>query len=177
MATQIISRIRELFEVDISLQMLFERPTISALAEEVTRLRQSHQSASQLPPIIPVPRDQPLPLSYSQQRMWLMYQLAPESTAYNMPFASRQMGRLNKAALRSTIDAICNRHEAFRTMFMMKGEGPVQMIHPFRPPHWVEVDLKHLPANRDDNSRRLGLLSRKRTSRLISRRVLSHGSS
>ncbi|GKS63650.1 hypothetical protein YTPLAS72_09540 [Nitrospira sp.] len=156
LATQIISRIRELFEVEISLQMLFERPTISALAEEVTRLRQGDRQAPALPPIIPVPRDQPLPLSYSQQRMWLMHQLAPESTAYNMPFASRQMGRLNKAALRSTIDAICNRHEAFRTMFMMKGEGPVQIIEPFRPPHWVEMDLTHLPsAQRQEQAARL----------------------
>ena len=156
LATQIISRIRELFEVEISLQMLFERPTISALAEEVTRLRQGDRQAPALPPIIPVPRDQPLPLSSSQQRMWLMHQLAPESTAYNMPFASRQMGRLNKAALRSTIDAICNRHEAFRTMFMMKGEGPVQLIQPFRPPHWVEMDLTHLPsAQRQEQAARL----------------------
>lgn len=145
LATQLVSRIRELFEVDVSLPALFERPTIAALAEEVARLRQKDQQASVMPPITPVPRDQPLPLSYSQQRMWLMYQLAPESTAYNMPFASRQMGRLNKSALRSTVDAICNRHEAFRTTFMMKGEGPVQMIHPFRPPHWVEVDLTQRP--------------------------------
>ncbi|MBX3332010.1 MAG: amino acid adenylation domain-containing protein, partial [Nitrospira sp.] len=143
-ATQLVSRIRELFEVDVSLPALFERPTIAALAEEVIRLRQ-RETAFLMPPITPVPRDQPLPLSYSQQRMWLMYRLAPESTAYNMPFASRQMGRLNKAALRSTIDAICSRHEAFRTTFMMRGEGPVQRIHPFRPPHWVEVDLQDLP--------------------------------
>ncbi len=146
LATQLVSRIREIFEVDVSLPALFERPTIAALAEEVTRLRLKELTASVMPPIIPVPRDQPLPLSYSQQRMWLMYRLAPESTAYNMPFASRQMGRLNKTALRSTIDAICNRHEAFRTTFMMREEGPVQMIHPFRAPYWVEVDLRHLPS-------------------------------
>jgi amino acid adenylation domain-containing protein len=145
LATQLVSRIRELFEVDVALPALFEQPTIAALAEEVARLRQKDQPASVMPPITPVPRDQPLPLSYSQQRMWLMYQLAPESTAYNMPFASRQMGRLNKTALRSTVDAICRRHEAFRTTFMMRGEGPVQMLHPFRPPHWVEVDLQQLP--------------------------------
>ncbi|MBS0184104.1 MAG: amino acid adenylation domain-containing protein [Nitrospira sp.] len=145
-ATQLVSRIREIFEVDVSLQALFERPTIAALAEEVTRLRQREQQASLMPPIIPVPRDQPIPLSYSQQRMWLMYRLAPESTAYNMPFASRQMGRLNKTALRSTIDAICSRHEAFRTTFMMRGEGPVQLVHPFRSPHWVEVNLDELSA-------------------------------
>ncbi len=156
LATQIISRIRELFEVEISLQVLFERPTISALAEEVTRLRQKDRLAPAMPSIIPVPRDQPLPLSYSQQRMWLMHQLAPESTAYNMPFASRQMGRLNKAALRKTIDAICNRHEAFRTMFMMKGDGPVQIIQPFRPPDWTEVDLTHFPsAQRQEQAARL----------------------
>ncbi len=145
LATQLVSRIRELFEVEVSLPALFQRPTIAALAEEVTRLRQEDQKASMMPPIVPIPRDQPLPLSYSQQRMWLMHQLAPQSTAYNMPFASRQMGRLNKAALRNTIDAICNRHEAFRTTFMMSGDGPVQMIHPFLPPHWVEVDLMQRP--------------------------------
>ncbi|MGC4099605.1 MAG: amino acid adenylation domain-containing protein [Nitrospira sp.] len=145
LATQLVSRIREIFEVNVSLPALFERPTIAALAEEVMRLRQRDQQASPMPPIIPVPRDQPLPLSYSQQRMWLMYRLAPESTAYNMPFASRQMGRLNKPALRRTIDAICSRHEAFRTTFTMTSEGPVQIIHPFRSPHWVEVDLQELP--------------------------------
>lgn len=145
LATQLVSRIRELFEVDVSLSTLFDRPTIATLAEEVTRLRQREQKASLMPPITPVPRDQPLPLSYSQQRMWLLYQLAPKGTAYNMPFASRQMGRLNKAALRSTIDAVCTRHEAFRTTFTMSGEGPVQMIHPFRAPHWVEADLQQMP--------------------------------
>ena len=126
--------------------MLFERPTIVGLAEEVTRLRRGDWKALAIPPIVRVPRDQPLPLSASQQRMWLMYRLAPEGTAYNMPFASRQMGPLNKSALRGTIDAICSRHEAFRTTFAMTGEGPVQIVSPFRPPHWVEVDLSRLPG-------------------------------
>ncbi|MFO0700819.1 MAG: amino acid adenylation domain-containing protein [Nitrospira sp.] len=147
LATQLISRVREVFDVDIPLAVLFERPTIAALAEEVERVRQIKQRDSAMPPITPVPRDQPLPLSYSQRRMWLLYQLAPKSTAYNMPFASRQMGRLNKTALRSTIDAICRRHEAFRTTFAMTGDGPIQIISPFRSPHWVEVDLKYLPPD------------------------------
>jgi amino acid adenylation domain-containing protein len=147
LATQLVSRMREVFEVDVSLRAIFERPTIAALAEEVTRVRREEQKVSAIPPIVRVSRDQPLPLSYSQQRMWLMYRLAPEGTAYNMPFASRQMGPLNKKALRSTIDAICHRHEAFRTTFAMTGEGPVQIVSPFRPPHWVEVDLSlRLPS-------------------------------
>ena len=146
LATQLVSRMREVFDVEVLLRVLFERPTIVGLAEEVTRLRRGEQKASAVPPIVRVPRDQPLPLSASQQRMWLMYQLAPEGTAYNMPFASRQMGPLNKSALRRTIDAICSRHEAFRTTFAMTGEGPVQIVSPFRPPHWVEVDLSRLPG-------------------------------
>jgi amino acid adenylation domain-containing protein len=146
LATQLVSRMREAFEVDVSLRVFFERPTIVGLAEEVTRLHRGDRMASAMPPIVSVSRDQPLPLSYSQQRMWLMYRLAPEGTAYNMPFASRQMGPLNKPALRRTIDAICRRHEAFRTTFAMTGEGPVQTVSPFRPPHWVEVDLAQLPG-------------------------------
>ncbi|HEX7092288.1 MAG TPA: amino acid adenylation domain-containing protein, partial [Nitrospiraceae bacterium] len=146
LATQLVSRMREVFDVEVSLRVLFERPTIVGLAEEVTRLRRGERKASAIPPIVRVPRDQPMPLSASQQRMWLMYRLAPEGTAYNMPFASRQMGPLNKSALRRTIDAICSRHEAFRTTFAMTGEGPVQIVSPFRPPHWVEVDLSRLPG-------------------------------
>lgn len=147
LATQLVSRMREVFEVDVSLRAVFERPTIAALAEEVTRVRREEQKALAIPPIVRVSRDQPLPLSYSQQRMWLMYRLAPEGTAYNMPFASRQMGPLNKMALRKTIDAICQRHEAFRTTFAMTGEGPVQIVSPFRPPHWIELDLSlRLPS-------------------------------
>ncbi len=146
MATQLVSRMRETFELEVSLRAIFERPTIVALAEEVTRLRCGERMASAIPPIIQVPRDQPLPLSYSQQRMWLMYRLAPNNTAYNMPFASRQMGPLDKSALRRTIDAICSRHEAFRTTFAMTGEGPVQIVSPFRSPHWVEVSLSRLPG-------------------------------
>jgi len=145
LATQLVSRMRESFNVEVSLRVLFERPTIADLAEEVKRLCRGERKVSVIPPIVRVPRDQPLPLSYSQQRMWLMYRLAPEGTAYNMPFASRQMGPLNKSALRCTIDAICSRHEAFRTTFAMTGEGPVQIVNPFRPPHWVEVDLLRLP--------------------------------
>lgn len=145
-ATQLVSRMREVFDVEVALQVVFERPTIVGLAEEVARLRRGDRKASAIPAIVRVPRDLPLPLSYSQQRMWLMYRLAPEGTAYNMPFASRQMGPLNKSALRSTIDAICSRHEAFRTTFAMSGEGPVQIVSPFRSPHWVEVDLSRLPA-------------------------------
>ena len=146
LATQLVSRMREVFDVEVSLRVLFERPTIMGLAEEVTRLRHGEKKTATIPPIVRVPRDQPLPLSFSQQRMWLMYRLAPEGTAYNMPFASRQMGPLNKLALRATIDAICRRHEAFRTTFAMTGEGPVQIIGPFQSPHWVEVDLSCLPV-------------------------------
>ena len=145
LATQLVSRMREAFNVEVLLRVIFERPTIADLAEEVTRLCRGERKTSVIPSIVRVSRDQPLPLSYSQQRMWLMYRLAPEGTAYNMPFASRQMGPLNKSALRCTIDAICSRHEAFRTTFAMTGEGPVQIVSPFRPPHWVEVDLLRLP--------------------------------
>jgi len=156
LATQLVSRVREIFDVDFELRVIFERPTIEGLAEEVTRLRRGERKASRIPPIVRVPHDLPLPLSYSQQRMWLMYRLAPEGTAYNMPFALRQMGPLNKSALRSTIDAICRRHEAFRTTFAMTGEGPVQIISPFRPPHWIEVDLfRRPPDQRQQEAARL----------------------
>ena len=145
LATQLVSRMREVFDVEVSLRAFFEQPTIVGLAQEVNRLSCGERRELKTPPIVRVSRDQPLPLSHSQQRMWLIYQMAPESTAYNMPFASRQKGPLNKSALRRAIDAMSSRHEAFRTTFTMTADGPVQIINPFQPSHLVEVDLSRLP--------------------------------
>ena len=69
------------------------------------------------PPILPVPRDGDLPLSFAQQRLWFFDQLEPGTPAYNIPAAVRLKGPLNVVALEQSLNEIVKRHESLRTTF------------------------------------------------------------
>ncbi len=156
LATQVVSRIREVFRVELPLRVLFDHPTISGVAEQIQLEQRRVNARPPLPPIVPVSRTMPLPLSYSQQRMWFIQQLAPDATAYNLLFVSRQRGALKIPVLRQVIDLLSRRHEAFRTTFAMTGGGLVQRITPWQPTHLTEIDLRRLPKEqRETEARRL----------------------
>ena len=127
LATQVISRVREAFEVDLPLRVLFESPTVEGLAAVVERERQAGRRA-EAPPIAPARRDRELPLSFAQQRLWFIQQLEPESAAYNMPYAIRLRGELSINALGQSLGEVARRHEALRTRFASRGGRPVQVI-------------------------------------------------
>lgn len=156
LATQVASRIREVFGVELPLQTFFDQPTIAALGETIREAQRQDRGQPKLSSIQPVDRSQPLPLSSSQQRMWVLHQLAPQSTAYNMLFVSRQMGPLSRKALRQSVDTLVDRHESFRTTFAMSEKGPIQRVSPGLEVPWGEVDLRRLPlAQRVLEARRL----------------------
>ena len=98
LATQIISRVRDAFQMDIPLRTLFEKPTVAGLAERFEEIHQKKQGL-QILPLLPVSRDKDLPLSFAQQRLWFLDQLEPGSTVYNVPGTVRIRGQLNVAAL------------------------------------------------------------------------------
>jgi len=143
LATRVASRISRAFGVELPVRALFEAPTVAALAERISGL-----AAAATPAIEPVPRDGALPLSFSQERLWFLHQLEPESPAYNMPFAVLMKGSLDVAALAAAIDRIVERHEALRTTFRMTGDGPVQVVAPYLPLCLPRVDLSHLGNDR-----------------------------
>src|SRR4029077_19944789 len=70
-----------------------------------------------LPPLGRAPRDSSLALSFAQERLWFLDQLAPGSAAYNLPAAVRLRGDLSGAALAAALTEIVRRHEALRTTF------------------------------------------------------------
>ena len=125
LATQVISRLRSAFCVELPLRHLFESPTVAGLSEIIEANLQSLQKA---PVIKPVPRQEELPLSFSQERLWFLNQLDRESAAYNISGAIHVTGSLNIAALEQALAAIVKRHEALRTTFPVVNGSPVQMI-------------------------------------------------
>jgi amino acid adenylation domain-containing protein len=145
-ATAMTSLARSTFRVELPARALFERPTLAELAEHVEALLQADEGV-ELPPIIPQPHAGDPPLSFAQQRLWFLDELAGgESPFYNIAAALSLTGRLDAAALERSIDAIVGRHEALRTTFRPGPEGrPAQVIHPHRPFQVPVADLRALP--------------------------------
>jgi len=80
------------------------------------------------------------PLSYNQQGIWFLYQLAPESMVYNVNFAARIRSDVDIPALRRAFQALVDRHPALRTTFSVRSGKPAQRVHQQLTVHFVEID-------------------------------------
>ncbi|CAD0226446.1 AerB protein [Planktothrix agardhii] len=98
--------------------------------------------------IIPVSRDEDLPLSFAQQRMWFLYQMDSQNPAYNECPAIRLTGNLNIDILEQSLNAIIQRHEILRTTFPMLEGKPIQKIAPSLKVNLLIVELKDLPIEK-----------------------------
>jgi acyl carrier protein len=127
MATQVVSRVREVFEVEIALRKLFERPTIRGLGESIEEEMRGGGGVKS-PAIKRVSRGGEMPVSFAQQRLWFFHQLDPDSHLYNCPDAVRLKGPLNVGALEQTMTEIVRRHEVLRTRFDNVDGRAIQII-------------------------------------------------
>lgn len=171
LATQLVSRIRTVCQAEISLRTVFDNPTISSLAPEVVRARseamespgtghpsfETNEGREPRPPEIRQrPSDEPAPLSLSQQRLWFLHQLDPESPAYNTASALRLKGPLKIDVLQATMEEIVRRHEPLRTSFPAVDGHPSQSIAPSGAVHWVLKDVGTEPSrNREAAAREM----------------------
>ncbi|MBV9790644.1 MAG: amino acid adenylation domain-containing protein [Chloroflexi bacterium] len=108
-----------------------------------------------------------LPLSFAQQRMWLLNQLEPDSSLYNMPAAVRLIGDLNVAALEGSLNQIIQRHEILHTTFQLVDDQPVQIIHPWQPLTLPVQDLRALGGNDPAALQRLAVQEARRPFDLV----------
>ncbi len=157
LAAQIVTRVREEMGVELPLPDVFEHPTVELLARRIGLVRDLGAAAEEeLPPIGPAPRDRPIPLSFTQERVWFLNQLSPGNCAYNFQFTVRFRGPLRPAVLAAALSEVIRRHEVLRTTFPEVDGSPVQVIHPpWRAPVPV-VDLRSLPeAEREPAALRL----------------------
>lgn len=101
----------------------------------------------------------PIPLSFSQQRLWFLHQLSPGTPIYNEPLiAVRLKGSLNIAALQWALDEVVRRHESLRTTFPSIDGQPVQLIVPPQPVALQVTDLRHYQEReREEELKRLAL--------------------
>ncbi|HEX2204796.1 MAG TPA: amino acid adenylation domain-containing protein [Longimicrobium sp.] len=141
--TQMAARLRSRLGVDFPLRTLFAAPTPAALAAEVERRRAEPSSTAvvRAGTIPRAPRDGRLPLSFGQERVWFLLQLAPGNRSYDFQAAITFRGALDADALRRALSEIVARHEVFRTTFPEADGRPYQQVHP---PFEVDLPLADL---------------------------------
>jgi amino acid adenylation domain-containing protein len=153
-ANQVVSRLQAQHRVALPLQAMFDAPTIAGLAARI-----DEGAAAVLPPpplLARRPRPARIPLSYSQERLWFLYQAGGPSAAYNLSSALRLTGELDRRALAGALNHVVGRHEILRTTFAEADGVPCQVIHPAMRLEMPLVDLSHLAAGaRDAEVRRL----------------------
>ena len=143
LATRVVSRVREVCGVELSLRGLFEAPTVAGLARLVEMLRRGGQAP---PPILPREWSGEAPASFAQERLWFLARLEPESPFYNIPAPLRLSGPLDVPALARSLTEIRRRHSVLRAVFTVSAAGPVQRIAPPPPATLPVVDLSGLAA-------------------------------
>src|SRR5206468_12897586 len=132
-------------------------PTVAGLAEKIGALQRS-QAPAQMLPLTPVSRDQDLPLSFAQQRLFFLDKLEPDNALYNVPLLLRLKGELQGPALEKALNRLVARHESLRTSFVMTNDGPIQLIAPALELSLESRDLTSLPeSERETETRRLAL--------------------
>jgi amino acid adenylation domain-containing protein len=147
LATRLLSRVRRVFAVELSLRRLFEGPTVRQLVASIDRERRADRGVER-PSIVPHPDRDALPLSFGQQRLWFLDRLEPGSPLYNVPTALQLGGQLDISALARSFGEILRRHEVLRTSFREVQGEPLQEIAPPRPLSLPLVDLSSLPTAR-----------------------------
>jgi len=127
LATQLMSRVRQSFAVEVALRSLFDGPTIAELAERIEQERGQERSRAERA-VERVSREQRLPLSFAQQRLWFLEQMEPGSAIYNVPLALRVNGELAVAVLEASLREVMRRHEVLRTRFELRDGEAEQVI-------------------------------------------------
>ncbi|MEH2206140.1 MAG: amino acid adenylation domain-containing protein [Nostoc sp.] len=148
-ATRVISQIRQVFQVELPLRDLFEKPTIAGLAKEIEKAIEV-DSGDRATNIERIARSPELPLSFAQQRLWFLAQLEPNSPFYNIPAAVLLEGQLNVEALQQSFNEIISRHEALRTNFQTREGQAIAVISEAVSLTLIVFDISDLSLNQQE---------------------------
>ncbi|NKY87955.1 amino acid adenylation domain-containing protein [Nocardia veterana] len=130
-ATRVAARIGAALDTRVPVAMIFDAPTVTALAARAESHADTHRIA-----LTAQPRPDHIPLSYAQQRMWFLNRFEPDTAAYSIPIVIRLTGHLDLDALRAALTDVITRHEVLRTIYPAVAGEPTQQVLP--PAHAVE---------------------------------------
>ena len=97
-------------------------------------------------------QDGPSPLSYAQERLWFLDQLAPSIPVYNIVDAVGFEGNYDAQAMQRAVDELVRRHETLRTAFSSGDGQPAQIVLPTVAIAFPERDLRQLPEKEREDT-------------------------
>ncbi|MEV6602104.1 amino acid adenylation domain-containing protein [Actinoplanes sp. NPDC051346] len=122
LAVQLASRVRAALDAELTPRTVFDAPTVAALAERIDPAKGVR------PALVPAPRPELIPLSPAQRRLWFLQQIDGVSSTYNVVWAARITGELNRGALADALGDVIARHESLRTVFPEREGEPHQLV-------------------------------------------------
>ena len=141
-AMRILSALKNRLGAELPLPLLFTHPQLADFAAACRAVLGT--GAAPVETALPRQEEGPWPLSFAQERMWLLDQLSPGGSAFNMPFPLRLRGRLDGDLLERALATLEARHESLRTIFPIRGGEATQGVlapgFELRP-----IDLSALP--------------------------------
>ncbi len=122
LASTLMARIRNTFGVELGIGKIFEAPTVSSLAKQL-----SNGKSARLP-VKKTSKPEKIPLSFAQRRLWFLHSLEGPSPTYNIPLVIELAGDLDTDALEAAINDLVAHHETLRTIFPVTGGNAHQCI-------------------------------------------------
>lgn len=155
LGTRVMSRIRQIYGKELPLLVLFEGPTIAEMAMRLQEIPEGAEVTG-FPQLRRVTREGKLPLSLAQEGLWVLDQMEPGLSAFNVAIACGVTGNLDMEILRAALTEIVRRHEVLRTTFPSFHGQPVQVISTECHVALPIEDLRGLPkSEREAHARRL----------------------
>ena len=152
-ATSVIAHLRLALGLDLPLALLFQHPTVRALADSILVLvRNDGDGESNIPYL---PRDRALPLSPAQKRLWFLHRLEPDSPFYTISLAAWLTGGLDQSALEQAVATVAARHEVLRSR-IVEEDGKPELV-PAAADEAMPIVVRDISAAPDPEAEALAL--------------------
>jgi len=147
-AVRLRNQLRTDLLVEISAVDLMTETTVGDLSQMIAQLLDYSREKSLT--VAEYQESKSYPLTYGQQGLWFLYQLAPESSAYNLAFTAHICSKLDILALQRAVQKLVERHGSLRTKFRQDEAEPFQEVCPaqsikinqINASSWQENELK-----------------------------------
>ncbi|MGZ6505496.1 MAG: condensation domain-containing protein, partial [Tumebacillaceae bacterium] len=149
LAIQILARVRDQLQIEVSLKQLFAHPTIAEFAAKIEQDRLDGKLV-RVGTIRKREQTGDAPMSMSQERVWFIHQINDDHLSYNAQAMFHFRGNLRVDVLEQCLTELVRRHEIYRTTFHEVDGQPVQRIHPPFSVHVPIISLTDVPVSEQE---------------------------
>ena len=150
LATRVLAHMYQIMRLEVEVSRFFETPTVAEMAHYLETLIQAGQAWRASSAIVRVPREDGMPASIAQERLWKLQQALPDIPFFNILYALRLSWPFDMAVLKRSINEIVRRHEILRTTFAVADGRYVQVIAPQLIVPLTFNDLQALPKSKKE---------------------------